>query len=628
MGTLIRTLRPIDSAACSFPTPGTLALVSDAAAAALVAAGLAEPLEREVSESTYTAQSVLAAATAGSPAPVTLAEGTILGRAAGGDVGALTATEVQLVILSSVAAQETAAVGSELITSTGWTLGSGWAGTFADGFTHTTGTAALSWAPSFATGTKIYMVEFTVESPTDSSAFTVTLGGSFGMVMYEGATGGSHVYSRGIQSISDGSLVFTPESAFDGRIHSVSIKEVASATDALTTWRDSAEDATLEVRPGPASLRNIFLGYEVGRYNVTGHENVAVGDGAMRVSTSGFWNVAVGRQALEANTNGTRNVALGYTALQRNVTGHRNIGIGPFALRDNTDGKGNIALGADVAWMNTTGDYNIAMGQAALGESLTGNCNVAIGRAALAKQNGVSDSIAIGDYALYEFVTGSQPMLAIGQDALRNAIGSPNMAIGDQAGKSITTAVGNLLIGQRAMQSGTGANNVVIGHDAMYQATGERNVILGYNSAYGGSAGVSINRNVIIGYNMAPSIGTGADRNTLVGVSAASSLTTGTDNICLGYNTQLPSATQANYMNLGNLIYGTLASATKQVGINITAPTARMHLPTTDGSANTAPLKINAGTLLGTPEAGAIEFDGTNLYFTTSGGVRKTITAA
>jgi len=98
MGTLIRTLRPIDSAACSFPTPGTLALVSDAAAAALVAAGLAELLEREVSESAYTAQSVLAAATAGSPAPVTLGEGTVLGRAAGGDVGALTAAQVMPVL--------------------------------------------------------------------------------------------------------------------------------------------------------------------------------------------------------------------------------------------------------------------------------------------------------------------------------------------------------------------------------------------------------------------------------------------------------------------------------------------------------------------------------------------------
>jgi len=98
MGTLIRTLRPIDSAACSFPTPGTLALVSDAAAAALVAAGLAELLEREVSESAYTAQSVLAAATAGSPAPVTLAEGTILGRVAGGSVAALTQSEALAVV--------------------------------------------------------------------------------------------------------------------------------------------------------------------------------------------------------------------------------------------------------------------------------------------------------------------------------------------------------------------------------------------------------------------------------------------------------------------------------------------------------------------------------------------------
>lgn len=42
-------------------------------------------------------------------------------------------------------------------------------------------------------------------------------------------------------------------------------------------------------------------------------------------------------------------------------------------------------------------------------------------------------------------------------------------------------------------------------------------------------------------------------------------------------------------------------------------------------TANTAPLKLTSGTNLTTPEDGAFEFDGTNLYFTV-GGVRKTVT--
>ena len=40
-----------------------------------------------------------------------------------------------------------------------------------------------------------------------------------------------------------------------------------------------------------------------------------------------------------------------------------------------------------------------------------------------------------------------------------------------------------------------------------------------------------------------------------------------------------------------------------------------------------APIKLNSGAVLSTPVAGCIEFDGTNLFFTTNAGMRKTITA-
>jgi hypothetical protein len=53
--------------------------------------------------------------------------------------------------------------------------------------------------------------------------------------------------------------------------------------------------------------------------------------------------------------------------------------------------------------------------------------------------------------------------------------------------------------------------------------------------------------------------------------------------------------------------------------------TAVLHLKAGTSSANTAPLKFTAGTNLTTPEAGAMEFDGTNLYFTPSA-TRQTVT--
>jgi len=60
-------------------------------------------------------------------------------------------------------------------------------------------------------------------------------------------------------------------------------------------------------------------------------------------------------------------------------------------------------------------------------------------------------------------------------------------------------------------------------------------------------------------------------------------------------------------------------------GIGTNSPSAVLHLKAGTASANTAPLKFTAGTNLTTPEAGAMEFDGTNLYFTPSS-TRQTVT--
>ena len=61
-----------------------------------------------------------------------------------------------------------------------------------------------------------------------------------------------------------------------------------------------------------------------------------------------------------------------------------------------------------------------------------------------------------------------------------------------------------------------------------------------------------------------------------------------------------------------------------KVSIGAFAPTAALHLKAGSTAAGTAPLKINAGTNMTTPEAGAVEFDGTN-YFITSGTTRYTL---
>lgn len=61
------------------------------------------------------------------------------------------------------------------------------------------------------------------------------------------------------------------------------------------------------------------------------------------------------------------------------------------------------------------------------------------------------------------------------------------------------------------------------------------------------------------------------------------------------------------------------------IGIQkISSPTAWLHIGAGTATAGTAPLKINSGTNLTSPEDGAFEYDGTHLYFTI-GSTRHTL---
>ena len=528
----------------------------------------------------------------------------------------------------SLADTELAAVSAELAIGGEWTLGAGWTGDAASGFTKTAGnTNPLTWAPPFPTGVKTYIVEWTVDTPSDpflNYLFSITIGGSFPMVMYEGEFL-THTYKRGIQSLADGSLVFTPQSPFAGTIRNVSLKEVTTPTAPSHTFKDSTGANVLEVRPGPAALQNVFIGIGTGRFNVTGHENVGLGVGVLSRSTSGFWNVGIGKDALRDNVNGTRNFAGGFLALAENRSGHRNIGIGPFALTRNTDGISNIGLGADVLWYNRTGNYNIGLGQAALGEMTFGDANIGIGRAAMAAAEGLSYHIGIGDYALMALEdesVGNQ--IGIGRRALRNATRGGNIGIGYEVMLGLTTGNGHTVIGHDALKAVTTALNcTAIGRDAVRYLTGERNTGVGLGALMG-VAGSSAQRNTGLGYGVGTSLISGGDRNLFLGMSVGQTTTSGSDNILIGYNIQATTPTSAYELNIGNVIYGKLQTANRQVGIGVPGPSARLHLPAGAATAGQAPLKFTTGGVLTTsPEPGAVEFDGTNLYVTTAAGVRR-----
>lgn len=76
---------------------------------------------------------------------------------------------------------------------------------------------------------------------------------------------------------------------------------------------------------------------------------------------------------------------------------------------------------------------------------------------------------------------------------------------------------------------------------------------------------------------------------------------------------------------LGTNVINWTSNSRVGIGNGLTNPTAILHLKAGTATASTAPLKLASGTNLTTPEAGAIEYDGTNLFQTNSTTVRGKI---
>lgn len=445
--------------------------------------------------------------------------------------------------INTIVTQEIAGLGAELVSENGWILGTGWSGDLANGFAHASGnTAPLTFAMPVATGTKIFQITFRSSVDATDTNILVSIGNSETFPLY----GQPQPYGVGIKSVSDGNLVFTPESSFTGTLTEISIKEVISETDGVRKVIDSNEQIAFETRSTLANLRNIFIGLNAGKLNTSGYGNVAVGALGLQSNTSGFWNIAIGREALYSNTVGSRNVAVGFGALSGNISGNRNIAIGSFSLLNNTTGNHNISIGADCMNNNTSGGENVAIGFQAMYQSTSSRYNV-----------------AIGHNAMSSIKTGQR-----------------NVAIGFGAGASLESGNYNLFIGSGAGQYTTSNNNIAIGFGALYRNTGgQNNVAIGHNAAAGG-ANASWAGNTFIGTNTAPSIKTGIVYNTFIGYGAGQNLQSGGYNILIGYNVGVPTSTKSYHLNIGNLITGDMTSGSEFVKIN--GGLDLSSIPTTD----------------------------------------------
>jgi hypothetical protein len=65
--------------------------------------------------------------------------------------------------------------------------------------------------------------------------------------------------------------------------------------------------------------------------------------------------------------------------------------------------------------------------------------------------------------------------------------------------------------------------------------------------------------------------------------------------------------------------------ASGKIGVGTTTPTAKLQLPAGAATVNSAPLKLTPGTSLTAPEPGAVEYNGTDLFYTGTAGIRQKI---
>ena len=320
---------------------------------------------------------------------------------------------------------------------------------------------------------------------------------------------------------------------------------------------------------------NVFVGYEAGMNNITGHENVFLGKNAGTTNSSGNYNIFIGTEAGDENTTGSENVFIGYATGEANTTGDYNTFIGISSGDDNTTGSENLFLGYAAGYSNKTGDNNTYLGYEAGNDNETGNNNIFLGYQAgynetgsnkLYIENSTADSLSALIYGEFD-----NDFLQINGDFLVNGrieqINTGNSVfIGEGAGESDDLSNNNnLFVGYEAgMNNITGHDNVFLGKNAgITNSSGDYNIFIGTSAGDDNTTG---SENVFIGYQAGESnngdynvfIGTGTgeynssgDDNTFIGYAAGYENISGDKNVYLGYEAGLYNETGNNNIFLG-----------------------------------------------------------------------------
>jgi len=272
-----------------------------------------------------------------------------------------------------------------------------------------------------------------------------------------------------------------------------------------------------------------------------GYFNLCIGNSSGAALTIGYQNLCIGNNAGKGLTNGFDNTFVGYYAGSKVMSGaYRNVAVGSNVLAGvsgNFIGNYNTFINSAQHSSITTGYDNFIAGQRAGTNITTGSQNTLIGPDAGYSITDGNNNIGIGGYqALSGCISGSYNV-GIGYQAGSYNPGSNNICIGAYSGiflnyLSGVSASQNVFIGYYAGYGGIlsstfqnrGTNNVAIGTNAGFSLTiGINNTFIGTVSQTGSVLTTSGSNVTTLGYLAAPTTATISNQITL-GNSSVTSL--------------------------------------------------------------------------------------------------------
>ena len=279
---------------------------------------------------------------------------------------------------------------------------------------------------------------------------------------------------------------------------------------------------------------NTFLGSNTGRHIQTANNNTLIGSYAGTQLTTGFQNTILGSNAGVSMTTGSNNLIHGYNS--------------GYSL---TTGNNNVILGTSAGSLLTTGNLNVFIGNSAGLNTTLSNDNTFIGNySGISNQTG-KDNTYLGYNTGNNSITGSNNIL-IGKEAGYTNLTSNIVAIGNQAGYNNTNSIKNTYIGHNSgYNNTTGICNTYLGYKSGYSNSNPSPSSASFNIAIGNEAGYSLTsgaRNILIG---SAKTSTDGVLNTSPNDSAGWALQTGTDNIHIGSNSGAKATSAINNVLIG-----------------------------------------------------------------------------